>query len=116
MGLDYNLGKIENFREVCYQPDGEGMFDLNTATFALIFLTIPIGMHQITEANHMEFFMRCSLWEQTQAAMRRDPEGELAFVTYEEVRQHIGLSTNAATRTKREFLALVEKQIDRVKV
>jgi len=89
MSLDWNVGKIKNWKEVTrkkikegvtqeqirhdimngydyyYDEDEEGNRTytsyLNPVTTALIWATIEIGLGRITEKNYAEFWMRMSM-------------------------------------------------------
>ena len=103
MALNWNVGKVENFKTVCYNADGK----VNAATETLIWATMIIGMNSITEKNAEEFFIRISMRERLHGALRRDWSGDKpvdVFVTWDEVKAHIGLGTNATNITRAKFI------------
>jgi hypothetical protein len=97
MALSYELGGIENWRELLgddNQPQPK--------THAMIFATISAGIGLITEENHIEFWMRVAASD----AISVWPKGEP--ITLKDVKRHIGLRTNVskearATWAKRIF-------------
>lgn len=81
-----------------------GVWMMTPAMNALIWLTMSVGMNQITEKNWKTFFTRTRLMELTHGAFRnrRDPEtgkSEPVYFTPEEVKAHIGLGTNVSPET-----------------
>ena len=103
MALNWNVGKVENFKTVCYNANGK----VNVVTETLIWATMIIGVNGITEKNAEEFFFRISLREKLHGALRRDWSGENpvdVFVTWDEVKTHIGLGTNATNMTRAKFI------------
>jgi hypothetical protein len=77
-------------------------------TDALIWGTMAIGMNTITIANWQDFYNRLNMWERCAGPSlwrgdngRNDPAN---FITPLEVYMHIGLHTNASTKTEAQFL------------
>jgi hypothetical protein len=87
MSLNWNLEAIPNRSEVCWIGEGESA-TMNPVTHSLIFATMSIGIPEITEANAAEFFVRLQLLDRWQ--WPNEPQ-----TTYENVKAHIGLKTNA---------------------
>lgn len=111
MSLDWKIDQIKDYKKVCWVKDGkdkEGkqLFRLHPATATLIWATMMIGIHEITEKNYKEFFTRISLEERINGGMRSNKDGAVCF-TLKEIRQHIGLRTNASTYTTNQFIAKV---------
>ena len=112
MALNWNVSKVENFKTVCYNADGK----VNGVTETLIWATMIIGMNGITEKNAEEFFFRISMREKLHGALRRDWSGENpvdVFVTWDEVKTHIGLGTNATNMTRAKFIKHTVNQFER---
>ena len=118
MSLDARYDKIENYKEICYvdrvipaSQGGDGVktqSELNPITYVLVFRTIPIGMREITEDNWYEFYCRMVAFDAIVGGPisewpEEEPNPIYRSVTKEEVKQHIGLSTNASTYTDAEF-------------
>jgi hypothetical protein len=105
MALHWDLGKIENRLEVCYytiEANGEAAQYMKARTESLLFLTMLIGMNEITESNWREFYIRLNMYEQAIGAFFRK-DGKAAYYTPLMVQQHIGLGTNASKLTKTQF-------------
>jgi len=90
-------------------------------TEALIWATMLLGIPQITEKNYLEVYKRnlklgkvginfLNQWKDDDTLIKR-------VFTLEEIKQHIGLSTNASTRTNAAFnknlLRILNEEIDR---
>lgn len=112
MALTWSVEKVEDYETVCKivaaydDPSRDvkvGDTIWNPVTEALIWASLSTGIGTITEANAAEVFGRIRLIEQLFGPLliRAEvdgvrPEGEKAFITVDEVRSHIGLSTNAS--------------------
>lgn len=121
MSLDYTLTKIKDYETVCWEVDEhpenagfEGMFSrsrydkddgthmvMKYETHLLVFATMEVGIGQLTEASLQEFWVRLSIMERMFGAhlRQKDPvtgEWTPKYYTYDEVKQHIGLSTNVS--------------------
>lgn len=110
MSLDYDLSKIpESIRLVEGEPDEHGPTKrLNPITEALIFATISVGMSEITEKNWKKFADRLTIVQNLDGGylVRPIPEihgGITAYITDEDVKNHIGLATNASNKTDAQF-------------
>ena len=95
MSLDWSLTKIDDYDNLCWNQGRGDEYDedpdkqyLDTTTNRLIWRCLAVGMPGITEKNHEEFTARIMLIE--------DLDGVEDRTTYEEIRSHIGLSTNVA--------------------
>lgn len=77
-----------------YEEDGV-VRRFSPKTQALIFNTIPVGMRSITEKNWQKFYQRLFLVSRIR--------GLDLPVSPQDVRSHIGLSTNASTMTDAQF-------------
>jgi len=101
MALSWWVEDIEDFKNVVWRgseddPDGVTM---NPVTHGLIFLTISVGLGEITDSNADEFYARAHIVEQLHGAMCRIG-GEEVYLTPQEVKQHIGLRTNVRNETR----------------
>lgn len=128
MSLNWNIGNITNYKTTCYdripregnearlndggfmgpywyesKDDPSVLERLTVTTHTLIFATMSVCMGTITAKNAEEFHRRLSEVER-EGAFRKSAEGDVPF-TLEEVKAHIGLSTNVSTLTKREWNA-----------
>ena len=65
---------------------------------------MSVGMSEITEKNWKDFYTRMKLLGSDRSLLRRDKDGNFTVpISSQEVKDHIGLMTNASTLTKREF-------------
>lgn len=116
MSLDFDVSKVKNFDVLTSIPDpygrnkedGTPKLSWHPVTNALIWATISVGMSSITEKNWIEFFQRVRAVERVSGAYVNrpnvsgafDPKG---FITPLEVYSHIGLHTNASSKTLAKF-------------
>lgn len=116
MSLNWNVENVKGYKELCWvsapadAPHGEykkGEDILNPVTHALIFHTIAIGIGEITEENAREFYVRVHCWEAMKGASlqhREKIDGKDTilqdYITEEQVREHIGLTTNVFPKEK----------------
>lgn len=96
MALHYDLTKIP-VENRTITVDGEQ--EMSPVTHTLIWSTMAVGMTSITEKNWTDFYARLHAYELLSGAFLRNNDGPL-LVTADQVRQHIGLSTNAGTETE----------------
>jgi len=109
MSLDWDVSRVKNCEEVCYRPSSEtpDEFLLNVVTDTLIWHTMYVGLGRITEKNVMEFFTRCDMWADVVGAPIIKPNNgtmEHIRLTYQDIINHIGLSTNVGNESKTKFL------------
>tara|TARA_X000000368_G_scaffold289012_1_gene229586 strand:+ start:1238 stop:1612 length:375 start_codon:yes stop_codon:yes gene_type:complete len=102
MALNWDLSKIKDkdFYENCYikmGKEGKENYQLSPQTNHLIWLTMTVGINKITESNWKDFYVRVI---HAQRARGNENYG----ITAQDVYNHIGLCTNAQTKTKRQFL------------
>ena len=107
MSLDYELGKIANYKEVCYTGE-PGQRKMSPVTHALIFITMSVDIGRITEKNYLEFYSRAKFVAALFGCTLYRDRTESDF-TVEEIRAHIGLHTNVADKTRAYF---VKRHID----
>ncbi len=98
MALDWYFGKIENFKQVCFQ-NGK----MNPITHSLVFATMVIGVNEITKKNWAKFYARLNFWERVNGSYLLK-KGKPFLISAEEVKRHIGLSTNARVFSDTKFL------------
>lgn len=113
MALSYQLTKIADFETVCFEvmttaePGFWAIGDkrMRPATEAVIFGAMATGIGAIrNEADALEYFGRMTLHEAVNGGMRKKQTAPGIWadqkMTLEEVRAHIGLTTNAGTETR----------------
>ena len=97
MSLDWYVADVDNYKERCWvEYDGDKY--LSPVTDTLIWAAMRIGMNGITEKNWNEFYARMLL----------DPR--CIFIKPEDVKAHIGLSTNVSSVSRTKwFKALMDE-------
>jgi hypothetical protein len=103
MPLNYELTKIADYETVCWIDGDEGR-RLNPATEVLVFATMSTGINHITERNVEEFYARFDMLQRIHGCFLVDGSGEQRRIEPQEVKVHIGLATNASTKTRAAFL------------
>jgi len=110
MPLNYDYSKVKESTKT-WEPDGtfddEGnpMGQMTEVLNSLIWTTMSIGMSSITEKNWKDFYTRMKLLGSDRSLLRRDENGGYTVpISAQEVKDHIGLMTNASTLTKLQFL------------
>lgn len=90
-------------------------------TNALIWATMFIGINRITEKNVNEFYARLATYEDLFTPLlyrSKDGKPEHVKTSYADLRLRIGLSTNASTLTRKQFVknlgTLIENEVNRV--
>jgi len=108
MPLNYDYRKVKTTTwepDGTFDKDGEPMGKMPDVLNSLIWITMSIGMSSITEKNWKDFYTRMKLIGVDRNLLRIDEDGNYTIpISAEEVRDHIGLMTNATTMTKAEFL------------
>ena len=97
MALTWDLTDIKNYEDVCWEKNDDGTDRLNPVTESLIWLSMGIGMGNITEANANEFYIRVALYEDLFGNMLSTFENGVKKyipITPEDIISHIGLRTN----------------------
>jgi hypothetical protein len=110
MPLNYDYSKVKESTKV-WEPDGtfddEGnpLGHMPDVLNTLIWVTMSVGMSEITEDNWKDFYTRMKIMGKDRSLLRRDKNGEFTVpISSQEVKDHIGLMTNASTLTKLQFL------------
>lgn len=102
MSLNWDISKVKDFNELyikgTWKNDDEFVVDekgsdkkLNYRTETLIWLTMTIGIGQITEKNYKEFLKRIALYEKLNGNFFRNRPYSL-----EDIERNIGLRTNVS--------------------
>lgn len=107
MPLNYDLTKVENFKEL-YNED-KSMKQL----YQLIILsTMNVGMREITKDNYKKFYNRINVIERICGAFFFDSEGNgTLYIQEEDIKRLIGLKTNVANKTKAEFFSTIKRML-----
>jgi hypothetical protein len=103
MSLNWDITNCNNYKEL--QSDTEWGI-----TNTLIWATMSVDMGDITESNYVEFYSRIKALEAVFGALANSSDGSY-FITIEDVKKRIGLSTNVSDKTTNQFFKKIEKQI-----
>jgi len=97
MALTWELTKIKDWKEVCWEPkDENGQTILRSETNALIWSTMGVGMGDLSKENAPEFVARLRVLEKVYGWDE---------IPTEVVLKHIGLTTNVfPIETRASFL------------
>lgn len=113
MSLDYRLGGIHNWKEVCQIPagtDSEGneMVSIHPVTESIIFyMMLTDTGWELTEKNADEFYKRMRLLDALNGPISLNGQGEPTHITREQVNAHIGLGVNVAPVTRSKWIKRV---------
>ena len=94
MSLNWNLENIKNYEDVCFYTDDSGLKNMEPLTNQFIWFTMYVDIGEITEENAAQFYARVSLLEKLNGAFMWEEDNTPYFITYEDVKKHIGLHTN----------------------
>lgn len=129
MSLNWTVSKVTDWESVCYMEapcdipsqfikQGDRM--LNPVTESLIWATISVDLPGITRENATEFYARLRFMERMDGArlIRAEvdgvrPEGEAAFITLDEILDHIGLTANVIAKSRTAWLNGLKHSFDR---
>jgi hypothetical protein len=107
MALDWDLTKIENHKELCWKGER-----INPVTEALIFSAMLVGVGGISAETAVEFFVRTRIRETALGPLLcGGEEGKDLRITFEDVRLHTGLRTNASALTLTQFNKKVMEEL-----
>ena len=110
MPLNYDYSSVKKSTKV-WEPDGT--FDdkgvemgyMTEVLNTLIWATSAVGLSDITEKNWKDFYTRMKIMGKDRSLLRKDKNGGYTVpINAQEVKDHIGLTTNATTLTKLQFL------------
>ena len=79
---------------------------------AVIWLTMAIGMGEITDKNEAEFYARIHSLELLGGAFIIDDNKEPRFIQPSEIHALIGLETNVSTATASQFAKLLYRRLE----
>lgn len=106
MALTWDLGKIKNYEELCFSTDEDGNEKMTPQTEAMIWLTMSVGIGNITEKNAPQFYSRVRAYETLFGSflISFDENGKKYHpITPEDVVKHIGLRTNVTLESDASF-------------
>lgn len=102
MSLDFKLGDIANWEKLCENPHDPKK--LSPVTNALIWKCMTLGMRSITADNVNEFYWRLRWHQRLDGPDFRWTDDTSAYLTLQDVKDHIGLSTNVTQQTRKQWL------------
>ncbi len=100
MSLDFQLGAIKGWEDLCRGGSPTG--PLNKTTEAIVFACMSVGIGTITQENFVEFYERmvcCYALSEF-----NDPSQAPSL---KDVRAHIGLRTNVSNDTRNQWVKRV---------
>ena len=109
MSLDFRLTDITDYKSLCWNQDGT----LNRITEDLIFSTMTTGIPRISSAKVNEFFERLQVCHLIYGKGLMHAETKKSLLTYDVIKSHTGLSTNAVSLTKKQFYQKMSKGLER---
>lgn len=106
MSLNWNLTKIRNRDVVCWERDEHGCNNISGVTHTIILRTMAVDLGEVTEKNIDEwlFRMRC--------LARVYGDDGWTNIVREQLQNHIGLSTNVSSKTRKQFIARMSKALE----
>lgn len=111
MSLDWKLNKIDNWEDKCYidyDHENDECGKMKTETNQLIWITMIVGINEITEDNYQTFHSRLKMYEDLFGNfitnMDESNGRRYRALTEDVVKDHIGLWTNATRHSRQEFL------------
>jgi hypothetical protein len=123
MPLTWKLNGIEDYKEKCFfVPDegpDKGKTKLEPRTEILIFMTITVGLNEITKKNIDEWEIRVEMLKKCDRSMGVIPSeetGELEdwWPSRKDLEDHIGLWVNTfPAKTRAQFRTMTMKGVER---
>lgn len=121
MALTWDLTEIENHKALWIETNetdsetGEPLFKLDPVTECLIWISIATGMGdgwKLTRQYAPEFYARVKMLEKIGGPLLTRGS-EPYDITWDDVKRHVGLQTNAGKKTRAEFVKnLVHAEMD----
>lgn len=100
MALNWNVAKVENYKELFDNTDEGRMIEPYST---IVIATMLVGINEITEKNYEKFYNRIHLIESIEGPYFYK-DSEPSYITLEDIKRLIGLHTNASNKTKLQFL------------
>ena len=130
MALYWSVDEILNYEKICWDSVDEIPKDdyestycthedgthgrLSAITHALIFNSMGIDIGGISEKNVDEVIRRTMLWQEVVGPLlKRREDGKLVdrWITPDEIRMHIGMTTNVGMKTRVAFRSKLERLV-----
>jgi hypothetical protein len=98
------------FMAPSWQRDGDDIVRMHPVTHALLWGAMNICMSDITEKNAMEVLIRHRMMAQIYGAPLSTDDGDY-FLTLGDVRNHIGMKTNATDMSAAKFKGEIARRV-----
>jgi len=112
MSLDWNIGNIKDYTTVCWVNEGEERL-LNPITNAIIWTTLVVDIGKITKQNIDEWIWRLAYQSQLDKGKLVYENNKYRDPSRKELEDHINLSTNVTTLTRRQFVGKMQSILKR---
>lgn len=98
MPLTWDVTKIENYHHITTSPAtrGEKVEKWHPVTEQLVWLSMICGFNHITEKNCINIATRIATYQKVRGACMVAQDWPSIYITFEDVKMHIGLQTNAS--------------------
>ena len=97
MSLKWNIENVENWKQKKKIKRNRDVLE------SLIWATLCIGIRKITRKNVKQFYVRLSAYEHLRDSFLHTKSYKPSYITFEEVENWIGLSTNADEFSAAQF-------------
>ena len=103
MPLHFDFTNIKDYENKCYGKDGK----INPLTDMLVWLTMSCDLGEITDGNYKDFYARVDVMQKLCGAFLSNADGTDFVISEEEVKDHIGLTTNVMNKSFDFFMSKV---------
>jgi len=107
MALNWNVEDVKNHKRLIYSKNDDGTYKMKKIYETIILSTMIVGMRGITEENYEKFYNRLRLVESVNGAFffeTKRGKHHPRYIKKEEIKNMIGLRTNASELTRNKFL------------
>lgn len=102
MAMHFDVGNIKNWKTVCSHPTDSKKW--HPVTSALIEKSMSVDLGDINDRNVDEWWYRLRLLQLLDGAEIKFEDGTEIFLTYRDVKMHVGLRTNVSTKARTYWL------------
>lgn len=111
MTLNWDVTKVKDHEEITTRYDEAGKPNWSYITLELVNVTQAVGISKITVKNADEFYFRMSLWMNFHSSFYLNSKMHTVILTLQDVKNHIGMFTNAPDYPRTEFLKRLFKHV-----
>ncbi len=112
MALNWNVKNVENWKELFTEENEQGYSKMILIYERILFMTIQVGISDISEKNWKKFYNRVYMLERVGGAgyystlelLDGTEKMQPIYITEDDVKRMIGLRTNASEFSKTQFL------------